>query len=1285
LVGLTEVTAFRCCVIALWWLVLTPGSARASDGSIPPGQSSVRVFGGADGLRNLSISHVVQDREGFLWLGTDDGVYRFDGEKFTHFSTAEGLISNLILAVGIAPDGNVCVGGTQGLACWNGQRFSQANTRGLQALQINRMVSFAGRFWVGTETAGLYVQDATGSFVPAPGWPGRTTSIRALWADTDDLLVGDGAMVRMSTGDGTWREVGDVGITRGRVEEVLRDRDGSLWIRTAAHLWLLPLGATTAVDVHDGLPADYDVTRMVVGPRGNVLVATDRSVAYRELGVWRTLTLHDSAGAGTPSGVVHAVFVDREGTIWIASAGLIQLRGRGMIEHYDEASGLPGDTVWSYQLDRDGALWVGTNRCLAHVVARRWTCLPGTEGRVVRSIVFPPQGGVFFGGAPSDLRYIAPDGTATSMAFTDPADHIILALTLGPEGDLWIGTRGGLYRLPGAIAGAPLVRVELPGTHPNTRVASLKVVDDLLWTATVDGVLVLDRGTWRLFNDTHGFRHAAMRYVVPRADGRLCAAYSEPLGVACFRYRGRTIGDIEHIGPAEGLTSGKVYLVGEDAQRRLWVGTGDGVDVIGEYGIEHLDERDGLAGNDSSAMAFLLDRDGSLWLGATGGATHVFARDHHGPPRPPTVTFIAGRLGTQPIHDLRAKLEVTHEHSTLGVEFASSSMLDAKRVEYEVRLSPIETTWSATHQREARYPALGPGPYRFEVRARVGSGGWGATATLGFTILPAWWQTRWFGASAVLAALLLIVGVFAAGLRRRTRQLHARSDASFRAVIDLMPDLISVHRGGGALYLNLAHQQFLEGDEPGEPWDEDALTDRIHPDDREPRAELFDRVRLGTTSGSEVIELRMRGVDGSWRTCEVSGILVEIGGAGTVVASGRDITERKRLRTQLLVSDRMASLGTMAAGIAHEINNPLAYVTGNLEIVAETLHADTGPRTDADRAMRAEIVAAIGDARDGAERVRKIVHGLRSFSRSEEEERVPLALPGVLEAAIRLTANEVRHRALLVRELGVTPLVIADDGRLTQVFINLLINAAHAIPAGRSAENRITVRTHTDGEGRAVIEIEDTGAGIPAEVQSRVFDPFFTTKEIGVGTGLGLSICHGIISGLGGQISIESVVERGTVVRVVLLPPPALPAVLPAAPSEPTDAGPGPRRHRVLLVDDEVLIAQTLERLLRRDHDITIAQCGREALDHITGGAWFDAIISDVMMPNMTGIELLDELRRLAPVQADRLVFLSGGAFTAQTRDRLDALGVLQLEKPVTAAQLRACVLRVASEAKLAS
>jgi PAS domain S-box-containing protein len=1280
-----------------------PAYAADASTDLPAGQLKFRVFGGLDGLKNLVVVSIAQDGLGFLWLGTEDGVYRFDGERFTHFSVEEGLVSSSATVVAVAPDGEVCVGSRTGLVCWDGSRFSRAKARGVPAVAIQKLVSYAGKLWVGTDGSGLYVQDPSGGFVPAPGWPAEATTLRALWADGNGLVAGAETTVMRSSGDGVWHDIGDVGLEHERVDGVLRDHQGALWIRTQAHMWLLPEGASHAIDLSDGLPTGYDVstgaTAMVIGPRGDVLVGTDDGIAYRDRDHWRMI----NRSSGMPGATIRTLFMDREGSLWIGSAGLVQLRGRGVVEYYNVPNGLPGDTVWGYRRDREGTLWVGTSRCLARAVARRWECMPGTEGRVVRTMVFPPQGGVFIGGAPGDLLYIDAAGHAVSIGdFELPPGHNILALALGPDGDLWIATRRGLYRLPGAVPG-PLEQIVVPGVPPSARFAALTVADGRLWSATTrGGVVVLDQGEWRVFGTTAGFRSSAMSYVMQRADGRLCATYIEAIGFSCFRYDGHGVVDLEHIGRAQGLTAAMVYFLGEDPHHRLWVGTGDGVDILTPQGVDHFDESDGLAGNDTAAMAFLVDPDGSIWLGSTGGATHVFAQHYAGPPVAPRTAVLGGRLGDEPIRaagNESTVREVPHDRNALTLELATSSMLDAKRIEYQMRMSPLETAWTTTHQRQAHYPGLLPGAYSFEVRARLGAGPWGLPTALRFTILPAWWQARWFIALVVIAGLATIGLLFTwrqrALLRRRTRQLNEQAEASFRAVIDLMPDLMSVYRERVLTYCNTACCRFLGIDQATTRWNEISAIDWIHPDDRDQVTEMFARVRdLESQRGFEVIEPRSRSADGSWRFVELSAVRVEIGNATTVVASARDVTERKRMRAKLLVSDRMASLGTLAAGIAHEINNPLAYVTGNLEAMAETLEACEHPPTPADRD---QLATAISDARDGAERVRKIVQGLRSFSRSEEERRVPLALPGVIEAAIRLTSNEVRHRAQLVQELGATPLVIADDGRLTQVFINLLVNAAHAIPEGRSDANRITVRTRTDDQGRAVIEVEDTGKGILPELQARVFDPFFTTKDVGEGTGLGLSICHGIVSGLGGQISIEtpalggskpasgSGAVGGTVVRVVLPP-----AVQPVATATVLDspvicATNGHRRHRVMLVDDEPMVVHTMERLLRRDYDVTVALCGQEAIDHIAGGARFDAIVSDVMMPNMTGIELIEQLQRVAPEQAQRLIFLSGGAFTAETRERLAELGAPQLEKPVTAKELRACVLRVTSDAGVVS
>jgi len=248
-----------------------------------------------------------------------------------------------------------------------------------------------------------------------------------------------------------------------------------------------------------------------------------------------------------------------------------------------------------------------------------------------------------------------------------------------------------------------------------------------------------------------------------------------------------------------------------------------------------------------------------------------------------------------------------------------------------------------------------------------------------------------------------------------------------------------------------------------------------------------------------------------------------------------DITERKRMESKLIQAERLASMGTLAAGVAHEINNPLTYVMANIGFVSERLpKLVTGDSAPEIAAQLEELTTALAEAQEGAIRVRQIVRDLKILARGDEERFGPVDVRGVLESSISMVANQIRMKATLVRELGEVPMVEASESRLGQVFLNLLVNAAQAIPEGDVAKNEIRVRTRTDDNGRAVVTVSDTGAGIPAEVMNRIFDPFFTTKAVGVGTGLGLFICHGIVKALGGEIAVDSVPGQGTAFRVIL-------------------------------------------------------------------------------------------------------------------------------------------------------
>lgn len=387
--------------------------------------------------------------------------------------------------------------------------------------------------------------------------------------------------------------------------------------------------------------------------------------------------------------------------------------------------------------------------------------------------------------------------------------------------------------------------------------------------------------------------------------------------------------------------------------------------------------------------------------------------------------------------------------------------------------------------------------------------------------------------------------------------------------------------------------------------------------------------------------------------------------------------ERRKLQEQLVISDRMASVGTLAAGVAHEVNNPLAALTVNLDFAAQDLtrvveDARTQPTDDSWRDWLTrrigEVADPLRDAREASERVRHIVRDLKIFSRSgDEESHGPVDVRRVLESSVRMAWNEIRHRAHLTKDYSEVPPVQANESRLGQVFLNLIINAAHAIPEGRAEKNEIRIRTAMADGKRVLVEVHDTGVGIAAEHLTRIFDAFFTTKPIGVGTGLGLSICHRIVTSVGGEIAVQSELGRGTAFRLLL--PVATVAEL--VPSErPRVAAPS-RRGRILVVDDEPMICGAVRRMLASEHDVVAVARAQEALDRVAAGELFDVILCDLMMPHMTGMDLHAELARVAPEVAGRLVFMTGGAFTATAREFLDQVPNARLEKPFDLGSMR--------------
>jgi PAS domain S-box-containing protein len=462
--------------------------------------------------------------------------------------------------------------------------------------------------------------------------------------------------------------------------------------------------------------------------------------------------------------------------------------------------------------------------------------------------------------------------------------------------------------------------------------------------------------------------------------------------------------------------------------------------------------------------------------------------------------------------------------------------------------------------------------------------------------------------------------------------------------------------------------------------------DDIHPRDDLPRviADFEAQARQEKTLSTDIPVKRK---DGSVFYADVNTAPITLHGKTYMMGIFRDATERRRMQVSLAQADRLASVGMLAAGVAHEINNPLTYVLYNLDGLVRDLeaisHADTrGDRTVPGPAEIDSLLERAREAAGGAQRVRDIVKDLKTFSRVDEERVVPVYLSQVLETAINMAFNEIKYRAQLIKEYEPAPPVMANDGRLSQVFLNLLVNAAQAIDEGDSENNRIRVRTWSEG-GEALAEVSDTGKGIAPANLARIFDPFYTTKPAGLGSGLGLPISNKIISDYGGRIEVQSEPGKGTrfMVHLPLQSGTEPRASTPAAEKKSGSTGP---RGRVMVVDDEPILGRSMKRMLEKEHEVLVQTSGEQARETLERDREFDVILCDLMMPAVTGMDLYAWLHDNQPDLARRMVFLTGGAFTPRAREFLQRVPNARFEKPAEMKNLQEIVRNLVAGRRVA-
>jgi len=395
--------------------------------------------------------------------------------------------------------------------------------------------------------------------------------------------------------------------------------------------------------------------------------------------------------------------------------------------------------------------------------------------------------------------------------------------------------------------------------------------------------------------------------------------------------------------------------------------------------------------------------------------------------------------------------------------------------------------------------------------------------------------------------------------------------------------------------------------------------------------------------------------------------------------------ENQILIRRVTAADKFTAVGQLSTAIAHEINNPVTFVMGGIEFAADTLKEcfepgtpklpDSGSvhsSTSLDRRKLDEILSALSDALEGAVRIRDVVRDLRSMVRSETEAKEPFDVNDSIHAALRISAAELRSTAEVSLELGDELTAMGSRGALSQVFVNLFVNAAHAMKESGSQPGLLKVQSHR-GSQSVVIMVSDNGPGIAPENLARVFEPFFTTKPVGVGTGLGLPTCRDILEWHEGEMKVRSTVGKGTTFEIYLPlydqrdSEDEASARNPAEPA--SDTIQEKKRARILVIDDEDGVCRIMTRILK-NHDVYTAPNGDEALQLILSDDNFDLILCDVVMPVMTGIELFEHIEKQHPALVDCFFFMTGSAGYANVREFAAEHGITIIEKPIEKAKI---------------
>ena len=742
----------------------------------PPGHVPVRSYGPAQGLPDVSIRALLQDRAGFIWAAAEEKLYRYDAHRFEGYGGDDGLDA---VPTALAEDaaGRLWVGTRSGLFRRDGERFTAAP--GSEAVDVVALAAAGDTLWV-AGTRGPLQLDGNGRLQALPGWPGDAAS--AVLADPAGTLwvarwSGRAEIWRWQAG--RWQPAPLPEDARAaRIGGLARDAQGRIWARQPAALLVADTADATAAfriaPLASGIAAQLRSTRPVLlaGRRGEIWAPGDAGLLRHADGAWQGL---DVAGS-LPTAWTRTVLEDREGNLWTGSRGLHRLRLDSPFRSYAGRDGVDGNAAWSLLRD-GGRLWLAGDG-LAELDAAGLHPVEDTRTHRLLSLTRCGDGRLYAAGLPGDavLAVDPARGATQRLALGALASARVLRVHCDRAGTLWAATEDqGLLRADDPSRAA-FAREALPGGGADEVVGD--VVEDTagrLWVAGRHGLAVRDDGVWRRYGQRDGLRRDAVAYLAATRAGSLLVGYFGSYAAAEVALDGERLRVRRHLDPPAANGADAVYLLGEDAQGRIWLGGNRGVDLLEADGWRHYGSADGLVGEDLNRMAFLAEADGDVWLGTSAGLARFDAAAARRAPQaapPPPVTVTGFRLAGVAADPATVSVAPAGTHRA-EFRYAALNYADEEFREYRSRLLGHDAEFRIGGGHEQSYAGLGAGRFRFEVAARRRGGDWGPDSIVEFSIPPPWWQTGWLRGLALLAAAALIL----LGLRWRLARLAAQNRA----------------------------------------------------------------------------------------------------------------------------------------------------------------------------------------------------------------------------------------------------------------------------------------------------------------------------------------------------------------------------------------------------------------------------------------------------------------------------------------------------------------------------